>query len=330
MPLLEVNNLSVAFSGESGDAPAVQEVSFCLENGKTLALVGESGCGKTVTALALMDLLPPNARKNGGSIRFEGRELTEMSAVERRGLCGSRMAMIFQEPMTAMNPVYPVGAQIAAVLRLHRGMDKDAAWAEAVALIRRVGIADAERRARQYPHELSGGMLQRIMIAMAISCRPALLIADEPTTALDVTVQAQILALLGTIQEETGMSLLLITHDLGVVAETADDVCVMYAGRIVETGPVDGIIASPRHPYTQGLLAARRGGESRRFAGIPGSVPEPGAVPPGCPFHPRCAQAKPVCSHELPAALKFTDGSGVSCWLYEASEPDGDTEGAGP
>jgi len=320
MPLLDVRNLTVTFDDDHGSVPVVEKVTFTLEAGKTLALVGESGCGKTMTALALMDLLPFGGRMAGGEILFDGQDLATLTARERRRLGGRRIAMIFQEPMTAMNPVYPVGAQIAAVLRLHRGMDRDAAWREAIGLMRRVGIPDAEQRARQYPHQMSGGMLQRVMIAMAISCRPVLLIADEPTTALDVTVQAQILALLRELREEYGMALLLITHDLGVVAETADTVAVMYAGRIVETAPVEDLIRVPRHPYTQGLLAARTSETFRRFTGIPGSVPRPGQVPPGCPFHPRCDRAMTVCANREPEARRFPDGSEVACWLYDAAE----------
>ena len=323
MALLEVKDLTVTFSTGTRSVPVAREVSLSLEAGKTLALVGESGCGKTVTALALMDLLPPSGRLETGEIRLEGRELTALSAAERRPLCGRRMAMIFQEPMTAMNPVYPVGAQIADVLQLHRSASRDAAWKEAVELMRRVGIAEAERRAGQYPHQMSGGMLQRVMIAMAISCRPALLIADEPTTALDVTVQAQILELLNTLREEYGMALLLITHDLGVVAETADTVAVMYAGRIVETASVEELIRAPRHPYTRGLLAARTSGTSRRFVGIPGSVPRPGNLPTGCPFHPRCPRAMAVCAEREPQTRWFAEHTGVACWLYWENEYSG-------
>ncbi|HOK89649.1 MAG TPA: ABC transporter ATP-binding protein [Candidatus Hydrogenedentes bacterium] len=323
MPLLDVRNLTVTFDDDHGSVPVVEKVTFTLEAGKTLALVGESGCGKTMTALALMDLLPFGGRMAGGEILFDGQDLATLTARERRRLGGRRIAMIFQEPMTAMNPVYPVGAQIAAVLRLHREMERDKAWAEAINLMRRVGIADAEHRARQYPHQMSGGMLQRVMIAMAISCRPSLLIADEPTTALDVTVQAQILALLTELREEYGMALLLITHDLGVVAETADTVAVMYAGRIVEMASVETLIRAPRHPYSAGLLAARTSGEARRFTGIPGSVPRPGFIPPGCPFHPRCGRAMPACTHREPDTRWFADGSGVACWLHEPEQGEG-------
>lgn len=318
MALLEVDDLTVVFWEERRAVPAVRGVSLSLEAGKTLALVGESGCGKTVTALALMDLLPPSGQLETGRIRFEGRDLTAMSASERRRLSGSRMAMIFQEPMTAMNPVYPVGVQIADVLRRHRSMGRADAWAEAIGLMRRVGIADAQRRASQYPHQMSGGMLQRVMIAMAVSCRPALLIADEPTTALDVTVQAQILELLTALQKEYGMALLLITHDLGVVAETADAVAVMYAGRIVETAPVAKLISTPRHPYTEGLLAARTSGGCRRFVGIPGTVPRPEDLPSGCPFHPRCARALAVCANRDPNLIRLGEEVEVTCWLYDA------------
>lgn len=323
MALLEVDDLTVAFREETWTIPIVRGVSFSLEAGKTLALVGESGCGKTVTALALMGLLPPSGRLETGRIRFEGRDLTAMSASDRRRLGGSRMAMIFQEPMTAMNPVYPVGAQIADVLQLHRSASRPDAWTEAVGLMHRVGIADAERRAGQYPHQMSGGMLQRVMVAMAISCRPALLIADEPTTALDVTVQAQILELLNALREEYGMALLLITHDLGIVAETADAVAVMYAGRIVETAPVAELISAPRHPYTRGLLATRTSGAPRRFVGIPGAVPRPGDLPPGCPFYPRCDRAMAVCANRDPDFFRFGEDSGVACWLYGAENSTG-------
>ena len=278
-PLLAVDNLTVAFESEAGARAVVEEASFAVGAGETLGLVGESGCGKSVTAMSIMRLLPsPPARMLGGRILFEGVDLLTLAPTAMRELRGNRIGMVFQEPMTSLNPVLSIGFQIKEVLRLHRGLGGGEARAQAVEMLGLVGIGAPDRRLAQYPHQLSGGLRQRVMIAMALVCRPSLLIADEPTTALDVTIQAQILDLLRRLKRELGMALLLITHDLGVVAEMCDQVVVMYAGRIVEQAPAAALFRRPRHPYTAGLLAARprlvpKGG---KLPTIPGMVPPPG------------------------------------------------------
>jgi oligopeptide/dipeptide ABC transporter ATP-binding protein len=281
-----------------------------------LGLVGESGCGKSVTSLAIMRLLDPNARIRRGSIAFDGRDLVPLDEGAMRRLRGSRLAMIFQEPTTSLNPVFTVGSQVAEALRIHRGLRRDAAWAGAIELMRQVEIPDAERRAASYPHELSGGMRQRVMIAMAISCEPALLIADEPTTALDVTIQAQILDLLRDLKRRLGMSLLLITHDLGVVATEADEVAIMYAGRIVERAPSRALFAAPAHPYTQALLASlpRLERRAERLTPIPGSVPDLLELPSGCRFRDRCPRASERCAREDPQLAAIAPGRAVACF----------------
>ncbi len=295
--LLDVRDLRTLFETDRGVIPAVDGVSLRVERGKTVALVGESGCGKSVTALSIMRLLPePIGRIAAGRILLSDSpdgghvDLVGLDDRRMRRIRGNRIAMIFQEPLTALNPVYSIGQQIVEAIELHQSLRGKAAWAKAVDLLRTVRIAEPEQRARAYPHQLSGGMRQRVMIAMAVACRPSLLIADEPTTALDVTVQAQILDLLSSLQVQTGMSILLITHDLGVVAQVADFVYVMYAGRIVECAPTQSLFAGPLHPYTQGLLRCtpRVGTQRRRLDVIPGSVPELTGLPTGCRFHPRC------------------------------------------
>lgn len=289
--LLSIQNLSTSFFTEDGVAKAVQDVSFDIEKGKTFALVGESGCGKSVTALSIMRLVPaPPGKIVSGRIMLRGRGLLELSERQMRRIRGNRIAMIFQEPMTSLNPVFTIGNQIAEAITLHQKKPYSRAWADSIEMLRKVGIAEAERRVAEYPHQLSGGMRQRAMIAMAVSCRPSLLIADEPTTALDVTIQAQILNLLGDLQKQTGMSILLITHDLGVVAECAERVAVMYASRIVETAECAALFAEPLHPYTRGLLKSlpQLGTEARRLPAIAGTVPDPLSFPTGCKFHPRC------------------------------------------
>ena len=316
--LLSVRELRTEFHTDQGVARAVDGVSFDLPRGGTLALVGESGCGKSVTALSVLRLIPnPPGRIAAGEVRFDGRDLLALDEAEMRRIRGNDISMIFQEPMTSMNPVFRIGDQIGAVLRLHRGLAKAEARREAVALMDRVGIPAAASRVDDYPHQMSGGMLQRVMIAMALACGPRLLIADEPTTALDVTIQAQILDLLNRLRAETGMSVLLITHDLGVVAETAEQVVVMYAGRVVETAPVRALFAGPKHPYTRALFASlpamSRGG---RLASIPGAVPAATHFPPGCRFHPRCPHAMPVCSQEEPPLLDTDAGHQAACWLH--------------
>ncbi|HYE76211.1 MAG TPA: ABC transporter ATP-binding protein [Blastocatellia bacterium] len=307
MSLLEVKNLKTYFATSRGEVRSVDDVSFTLERGETLCLVGESGCGKSVTSLSIMRLVSPPGRIVGGEILFEGRDLLKLSEAEMRKLRGNDIAMIFQDPMTSLNPVYTVGEQIAEAIRLHRGVSKREAWNQAIEGMRDVAIPAPEARAKTYPHEMSGGMRQRVMIAMALACDPKLLIADEPTTALDVTIQAQILELLADLREKRHLGLLLITHDLGVVAETADRVAVMYAGKIVEEAPVRELFKAPRHPYTEGLLRAvprlHEAGQGRktRLETIEGVVPNPLALPPGCRFAPRCPHAQDKCrSGEIP------------------------------
>jgi oligopeptide/dipeptide ABC transporter ATP-binding protein len=308
--LLEVRHLVTRFDTEHGELRAVDDVSFSLRAGATLGLVGESGSGKSVTALSLLRLVrDPPGRVVGGEVLFEGRDLLKLAERELQKVRGDRIAMIFQEPMTSLNPVHTIGEQVGEPLRLHRDATRRAALAEAVTLLRRVGIADPERRVHEYPHQLSGGMRQRVMIAMALACRPQLVIADEPTTALDVTIQAQILELLGALKREIGMSLILITHDLGVVAETCDEVVVMYAGHVVETAPAAALFSAPRHPYTVGLLRSipsfrapppTGAGARRRLQEIPGMVPRLDQLPEGCRFQDRCARVEARCRAEAP------------------------------
>jgi peptide/nickel transport system ATP-binding protein len=315
-PLLDIDSLSVSFMTDAGPVRVVEDVSFRLETGETVGLVGESGCGKSVTAMAIMGLNPsPPSRVDGGRIVFEGRNLLELGAA-MRDVRGDRIGMIFQEPMTSLNPTFTIGFQIAEVLRVHRGLSRSGARAAAVELLGMVGIGAPERRLGQYPHELSGGLRQRAMIAMAIACRPALLIADEPTTALDVTIQAQILDLVKRLQREIGMSVLLITHDLGVVAEVCERVIVMYAGRIVERASAAALYRRPRHPYTAGLLASspRLGDKRAILATIPGMVPSPGQRGPGCYFVARCPRAVDRCRIQTPPLDEFEPGHDAACW----------------
>jgi peptide/nickel transport system ATP-binding protein/oligopeptide transport system ATP-binding protein len=316
--VLSVRDLRAWFFTDQGVAKAVDGVSFDVRAGETLGIVGESGCGKTVTSLAVMGLLPqPPARiVEGSSVRLAGEELVGASEARLRELRGNEISMVFQEPMSSLNPVYTVGDQIGETLRLHEGMDRRAARAATVALLDEVGISDAERRVDEYPHQLSGGMRQRVMIAMAIACAPKLLIADEPTTALDVTIQAQILELLAGLRRAHGMAVLLITHDLGVVAEVCDRVVVMYAGQIVETGSVEDIFARPAHPYTRGLLASlpSLAARARRLASIPGSVPSPLHWPEGCRFRERCVLAAPGCERPQELASVRDNGRVARCW----------------
>jgi peptide/nickel transport system ATP-binding protein len=302
MPLLHVEDLRTYFTLDGGEARAVDGVSFTLEAGRVLGLVGESGCGKSMTALSLMRLVPPPGRIVSGRVLLDGRDLLALDAREMRAVRGAGLAMIFQEPMTSLNPVFTVGSQIAEAVRLHRGVGRREAWERATELLAEVGIADPARRARDYPHQLSGGMRQRVMIAIAISCEPRVLIADEPTTALDVTIQAEILELLGTLRARRGMGLLLITHDLGVVAEQADEVAIMYAGRIVERAPVLEIFDRPLHPYTQALFRSMPGlgGRHERLEAIPGQVPDLLDLPSGCSFRDRCPLAIADCAALVP------------------------------
>jgi oligopeptide/dipeptide ABC transporter ATP-binding protein len=314
-PLLEVEDLRIAFPGRDGEVPAVRGVDLRVGVGQTVALVGESGCGKTVTALSLLRLLDERARVTAGRLRFAGEELLDLGPERLRALRGGRIGMIFQEPMTSLNPVFRIGDQIAEVLALHRGLGPAQAREEGVALLGRVGIPASERRYDQYPHELSGGMKQRVMIAMALAGRPALLVADEPTTALDVTIQAQILELLAKLRAELGMAILLITHDLGVVAQFAERVAVMYAGKVVEEADVRSLFRSPRHPYTRALLQALpRPGVRGRLAAIEGTVPTPQELPAGCAFAPRCPERLPRCDAEEPGFAAAGPGHGAACW----------------
>ncbi len=320
-PVLEVDGLSVEFRTALGTVRAVDDLSFTIGEGETVAIVGESGSGKSTAALALLRLVPdPPGRIAAGRVRLDGRDLMGLGDAEIRKVRGRQIAMIFQDPMMALNPVYTVERQIGEVLRLHLGLGNDAAFAQVVELLRLVGVPAPEDRARQYPHNLSGGMRQRVMIAMALACRPRLLIADEPTTALDVTVQAQVLELIQELKSRLGMAVLLITHDLGVVAETAHRVIVMYTGRKVEEGATERIFADPRHPYTAGLIDAakweERGGELRE---IPGSVPSPFDMPQGCSFAPRCAAVLARCRDEAPDLAEVAAGRPVRCFVAQGA-----------
>ncbi len=306
MSLLDVSGLTAAFGTERGEVTAVEDISLSVQQGEILGVVGESGSGKSVTALAVMGLLPrPPARIVGGSIRFEGRELTTLSDREMRAIRGPGISMIFQEPMTSLNPVFTVGEQIIEILRAHERITEKQAFARSVEMLDRVGIPSPEQRMADYPHRLSGGQRQRVMIAMALVCRPKLLIADEPTTALDVTIQAQILDLLMDLRDEFGMAIMIITHNMGVIAETADRVVVMYAGRVAETAPVATIFDQPLHPYTRGLLdcVPSLSDPRERLVAIRGTLPDPARRPPGCRFAPRCRYAIPACSAALPPLL---------------------------
>jgi oligopeptide/dipeptide ABC transporter ATP-binding protein len=317
MALLEVRDLRTLFRVEGNDFRAVDGVSFALEPGRTLGIVGESGCGKSVTALSIMGLVPrPPGRIAGGEILFEGVDLLTLSPAEMRELRGNKISMIFQEPMTSLNPAFTIGEQIVEGIRRHRRLGRDQARDHAIEMLRRVRIPSPESRFDDYPHRLSGGMRQRAMIAMALACGPRLLIADEPTTALDVTIQAQILDLMRALREETGTAIILITHSLGVVAELADDVAVMYLGRIVECAPVDKLFADPQHPYTIGLLGSipRLHLEQERLAVIEGQVPGPFAQVAGCGFHPRCPFADDRCRRLEPALGDVAPGHRAACW----------------
>ncbi|MBC5786220.1 ABC transporter ATP-binding protein [Ramlibacter sp. USB13] len=320
MPLLEVRNLSVELQTHRGPALAVRDVSFTLERGETLGLVGESGCGKSITVMALMGLLPENAKVTG-SILFEGRELVGLPERAMCALRGDRIGMIFQEPMTALNPVHTVGHQVAEPLRLHRGLSAADARKEALALLERVGIPDAARRLDAYPHQFSGGQRQRITIAMALACGPDLLVADEPTTALDVTIQRQILDLIRDLVAERGMALILISHDLGVIAQNVQRMLVMYGGSVVESGPTASVFANRMHPYTLGLFAARpglRAAKGQRLVTIPGTVPELVDLPAGCPFAGRCGFTIPECHGTVPPAYEVESGHRARCIRLEA------------
>ena len=316
MSLLEVRDLTTTFQTGRGEISAVEDVSFDLDAGEILGIVGESGSGKSVTALTIMGLLPqPPARLAAGSVRFAGEELTTAAQSRMEKIRGAGMSMVFQEPMTSLNPVFTIGEQIMETVRAHEGMSAAAQRDRAIEMLDRVGIPSAARRLNDYPHQLSGGQRQRVMIAMALACRPKLLIADEPTTALDVTIQAQVLDLLMDLRDELGMAIIVITHNMGVIAEVADRVLVMYAGRIVEQSPVAGLFDAPQHPYTKGLLACVPTLEQdrHRMVAIPGALPEPTRRPPGCRFAPRCTHRIEACRAAIPPLVMQWDDRAVAC-----------------
>lgn len=319
--LLSIENLSVAFPAADRWVQVVREVSLRVREGDFVGLVGESGSGKSVTALSILRLLPTSAKILGGRVRFAGSDLMSLPEAEMRRFRGARIGMVFQEPMTALNPVFSIGFQVAEAVRVHRQLGRQEAMAEAQRLLELVAIPSAQERLRDYPHELSGGQRQRVMIAMALASQPDLLIADEPTTALDVTVQAQILELLDDLRRKLGLAVLLITHDLAVVAESCRQVVVMYAGQVVEEAPVDRLFEAPAHPYTRSLLRSvpRLGRPALRgqLPTIPGQVPNPAALPSGCAFHPRCAEVMAVCRHDSPELVAHADQRRARCFLFD-------------
>jgi oligopeptide/dipeptide ABC transporter ATP-binding protein len=319
-PVLEINELTTTFFLKKGPVRAVDSVSLSLNQGKSLALVGESGCGKTMLALSILGLIPsPPGKITSGRVIFDGRDLTSLPEKALRAIRGNQISMIFQEPMSALNPVFRVGAQISEPLIFHKNYSKEQAREKVIELLRLVGIPAPEKRCNDFPHQLSGGMRQRIIIAMALACSPRIILADEPTTALDVTIQAQILDLIKDLQEKSRTSTVFITHDLGVVAQVCDEMAVMYAGRIVEHGSVADILTSPGHPYTRGLLESLpRLDREDDLSPIPGSVPEITSLPRGCHFHPRCSRRMPVCLEQAPPV--FGSRSKIRCWLYEKGD----------
>jgi len=317
--IVSVENLKTYFYTEDGVVPAIDGVSFEIRKGETLAIVGESGSGKSVTSLSIMGLIPsPPGRIEAGDIHFHNESLLDKTEKEMRQIRGNQISMIFQEPMTSLNPVYKIGDQIMESIILHQKLSKNEAKKEVIRLLNLVGIPEPERRLNQYPHELSGGMRQRVMIAIALACNPEVLIADEPTTALDVTIQNQILALMKKLKKETNMSIMLITHDLGVVAEMADRVVVMYSGQVVEQGDIFTIFENPKHPYTEGLLRSMPSVEKRsgKLYAIDGVVPNPLNLPRGCRFAPRCEYATALCHEEMPEIQSISDDEVVRCWKY--------------
>lgn len=318
--LLEVDNLRTCFNTSKGLISVVNDISFKIRRGESVGMVGESGCGKSVTSLSIMRLIFPPGKIDSGRILLEGEDLVKKSQKAMRSIRGNRISMIFQEPMTSLNPVYTVGMQIAEPLRLHQSLSRKDAQDKTVELLNAVGIPLPEQRVKEYPHQLSGGMRQRVMIAMALSCNPSLLIADEPTTALDVTIQAQILELLKEIKHRLNMSILIITHDLGIIAELAERVLVVYAGRVVEEAEVKNLLKNPLHPYTQGLLASipRLDSGKKRLHVIEGNVPVPGKYPTGCPFHPRCPFARNLCRLKIPPFKIHEKDRMLSCWIGSA------------
>ncbi len=320
--LLELKGLKTHFFTDEGVVRAVDGIDLYINKGETLGVVGESGCGKTVTALSIMKLIPmPPGRIVEGQMIYEGRDLVTLPPSQMRKVRGKEISMVFQEPMTSLNPVFTIGEQIAEAIRLHEGLGRRAAMDKTVEMLKIVHMANPERRVKEYPHQLSGGMRQRVMIAMALSCNPKLLIADEPTTALDVTIQAQILDLLNELKAKLGMAVLLITHDMGVIAETAQRVMVMYAGKVVEEAPVKDLFKEPLHPYTQGLLRSipridLAATKKQRLEAIPGVVPSLLDLPPGCRFAPRCQFVKPMYTEKEPPLKEVKPGHKVACWLY--------------
>jgi peptide/nickel transport system ATP-binding protein len=323
--LLEVKNLRTSF----GSVHAVDNVSFNVRRGEAVALVGESGCGKSVTAMSIMRLLTPPGKITAGSVSFKGRDLAQLSERDMRNVRGNDIAMVFQEPMTSLNPVFKIGAQVAEAIRIHRKVSKKEAWKQAGDMLELVSIPDPHKRLQDYPHQLSGGMRQRVMIAIALSCDPELLIADEPTTALDVTIQAQIMELLASLQKKLGLAVLLITHDLGVVAEFCERVIVMYTGRVVEDAPVQQLFGSPAHPYTRGLLkslpgaAIVAGTPVNRLPTISGMVPPITNLPPGCKFNPRCPDVMDICLGNEPALMPVAPGQSARCYLHgDEADPE--------
>ncbi|MFP4484433.1 MAG: ABC transporter ATP-binding protein [Spirochaetaceae bacterium] len=323
--LLEIRNLRTSFQTEEGRVQAVDDVSLTIRQGEVVGLVGESGCGKTVTSLSILQLLQmPPASIDGGEILFEGRDLLRLSPEKLRKVRGNDIAMIFQEPMTSLNPVFTIGSQLMEAIELHQGLKGRALRERAIEMLRLVGIPRADEVLTEYPHRFSGGMRQRAMIAMALSCNPKLLIADEPTTALDVTIQAQILELMRDLKKRIQTAVLFITHDLGVIAEMADRVLVMYAGKVVEEASVEPLFHDPQHPYTRGLIESRPAidTEQKRLRYIPGNVPNPLEMPGGCPFHPRCPHAMQICMRSMPAERNLGGGHAVRCWLHEELSED--------
>lgn len=324
-PLLHVSNLRTSFFTDKGEIKAVDDVSFSIHSGQTLALVGESGCGKSVAALSIMRLISSPGRVVGGSIQFKGRNLLDLSEKAMREIRGKSIGMVFQEPMTSLNPVMSIGDQIGEVLKIHTNLSDRDIRKEVVDLLGKVRISAPESRINQYPHEMSGGMKQRVMIAMALACKPDLLIADEPTTALDVTIQAQILDLLAALQKDLGMAILLITHNLGVVAQFSRDVIVMYASKIAERATVKELFRNPSHPYTKALLRSlpRPGEREAKLEAIPGTVPSPLQYPPGCHFSSRCPEVMEHCPHHPPPTVRIGESHETVCWLHDENGSEG-------
>lgn len=330
-PLLTIDDLSITFPTETGPAQAVSHLSLRLEPGKVLGLVGESGCGKSMSSLAILRLIPSPGHISSGQIVFQGQNLLALSEAEMRRIRGAKIALIPQDPLTSLNPVYTIGAQIMEVLQLHQGLNRTQAEKKAIELLEQVRLPNAQDRIHDYPHQFSGGMRQRVMIAMALSCAPTLLIADEPTTALDVTVQAQILALMKEIQRTHNTAILLITHDLGVVAEMCDEVAVMYAGRIIEQAPVKELFEAPLHPYTQGLLNSLPTRTRQRLEPIEGQPPSLTEIPEGCAFEPRCHERMALCTSAFPSATQKGTAHRVHCYLHEGPQtPGGATDPTPP